>query len=379
MNKLLDCCCSSLLMVFLATLYTLPPLTALAQLEQSSQRLSITDVHNRLIPQVLLPCIHAAEVQHELGLSPEQIDKLETLLFELDQRWWPARNLDAQQQRATIAQLESELLEHMVKEFPLAVVQRLQQIELQAQGPRMMLRRDVASLLGLTPAQQQKFLGLAETTERNIAEMEKRNQQGRSQDYSNQLAAAKQAETASGYALLNEEQKQALNVALGTLLDFSKMQRTYAMAPELVASTEWIGDPIGSILDLRGKVVVVHFYAFQCINCRNNFDRYDEWVEKFKDSDVVFLGIQTPETKAEADADQVRNAAERDRLRFPVLIDLEHKNWKAWGNTMWPTVYVIDKRGYIRMWWLGELNWQGATGDKTVAEAIEKLLNESKD
>lgn len=61
---------------------------------------------------------------------------------------------------------------------------------------------------------------------------------------------------------------------------------------------------------------------------------------------------------------------------FPILIDNDHANWKAWGNTMWPTVYLIDKQGYVRYWWLGELNWQGAEGEKIFRGRIEELLAE---
>jgi hypothetical protein len=57
-------------------------------------------------------------------------------------------------------------------------------------------------------------------------------------------------------------------------------------------------------------------------------------------------------------------------------MDLKSENWKAWGNTMWPTVYVIDKKGYLRHWWQGELNWQGATGDQTIERIADDLLKE---
>ena len=61
---------------------------------------------------------------------------------------------------------------------------------------------------------------------------------------------------------------------------------------------------------------------------------------------------------------------------FPALAVadyFEKKNWDAWGNTMWPTVYVVDKRGYIRYWWMGELQWQGARGDKYIERLVDKL------
>ena len=63
-------------------------------------------------------------------------------------------------------------------------------------------------------------------------------------------------------------------------------------------------------------------------------------------------------------------------FRFPVLIDGDKANWYAWGNSMWPSVYVVDRRGYLRAFWPGELKWKGATGDAWIAERIESLIAE---
>ena len=90
----------------------------------------------------------------------------------------------------------------------------------------------------------------------------------------------------------------------------------------------------------------------------------------------MMIGVHTPETRQERDAAAVRQKMQESGLDFPVLLDDHKKNWQAWGNTMWPTVYLIDKRGYVRSWWLGELNWQDAGGEKIMRERIEKLLAE---
>ena len=63
-------------------------------------------------------------------------------------------------------------------------------------------------------------------------------------------------------------------------------------------------------------------------------------------------------------------------LTFPILLDTAKRNWDAWGNSMWPSVYLIDKHGYVRYWWYGELNWQGAEGEKLLRERIEELVAE---
>ena len=148
-------------------------------------------------------------------------------------------------------------------------------------------------------------------------------------------------------------------------------------APELQESGPWINaDKPLRLSDLRGKVVVLHFYAFGCINCKNNYSVYLDWQDRFKDENVAIIGIQTPETKAEHDIDLIRQGAEEAGFTFPILADIEKNNWQAWGNSMWPSVYVLDKQGYIREFWPGELRWEGATGDKYLQQQIEKLMKE---
>jgi len=74
--------------------------------------------------------------------------------------------------------------------------------------------------------------------------------------------------------------------------------------------------------------------------------------------------------------DAVRAKVKEAELTFPVLIDNDRKNWNVWGNGIWPSVYLIDQRGYLRYWWYGELNWQGTEGEKIMRRHIEELLAE---
>jgi peroxiredoxin len=91
----------------------------------------------------------------------------------------------------------------------------------------------------------------------------------------------------------------------------------------------------------------------------------------------VVLGIHTPETSHERDAANVRSDTQKAGLTFPILIDNEKQNWNAWGNSMWPSVYLIDKQGYIRYWWFGELNWRGANGEELLRQRIGELIRET--
>ncbi len=72
----------------------------------------------------------------------------------------------------------------------------------------------------------------------------------------------------------------------------------------------------------------------------------------------------------------MRKSVEEAKFEFPVAVDNDKEIWSTWGNTMWPSVYLIDKQGYIRYWWYGELNWEGAQGEKIMRERIEQLLAE---
>ncbi|MFM8439613.1 MAG: redoxin domain-containing protein, partial [Candidatus Kapaibacterium sp.] len=156
----------------------------------------------------------------------------------------------------------------------------------------------------------------------------------------------------------------------------TRLGRPIYRAPEIVDSGEWLNSEPLTLASLAGNVVVVHFYAFGCINCIRNYPTYLEWCEKFRDTNVVILGIHTPETSAEEDSAAVKTRAEDAGFRFPVLIDNAKANWNAWGNSMWPSVYLVDKRGYLRYFWPGELKWNGATGDAWMTARIDELLAE---
>jgi peroxiredoxin len=247
-------------------------------------------------------------------------------------------------------------------------------LELQAQGVRMLARPEIADYLRLTTDQRGKLDKLFAATDDLAAKAATR--EGQSDSKATSAArAAKKAETEKGFQLLTSEQQRRLHLAVGSLLDTAKLERIYPLAPELIDSGSWSGSP-AQLASLRGRVVLVHFYAFQCSNCQANFGIYNRWQKSLAPKGVELIGIQTPETAAERDVSKVLAAAKKDEFQFPVLIDLESANWNAWSNTMWPTVYVVDKQGYIRFWWQGELNWQGATADKTIEDLVARLLKE---
>jgi len=327
-----------------------------------------------IIPLNLLKLIHTQEVQRELGLEHDQ--RLRSILVELDRVWWPSRILPEAEQQKTNRDLEARLLIALEPLLPKTALDRLREIEIQSQGTRSLARPEIAAAVGLSEQHLSKIKKVFRETDAISRELS--GKPGGDRDLERQLQSAQAEEQRVISGLLTDQHRQNISRLVGTPFDTMALKRIYPLAPELVDSGQWAGAGAGgtSLEAERGKVVLVHFYAFQCHNCVANFGHYNRWHESLAKKGVTVIGIQTPETRAESDPMLVKRAATERGFEFPVLIDLQHANWNAWGNTMWPTVYVVDKSGYIRFWWQGELNWQGATVDKTIEKLVDELLAE---
>jgi thiol-disulfide isomerase/thioredoxin len=145
--------------------------------------------------------------------------------------------------------------------------------------------------------------------------------------------------------------------------------------PELPEGAEWVqGGPL-KLADLRGRVVVLHFWTNGCINCIHNYPVYRSWQEKYAGKDLTILGVHTPEFAWEAPAARVRSKARDNGLKFPIVLDPDNKIWRAWGNRYWPSIYLIDKSGQVRYRWEGELHLDTAAG-KRFARRVDELLAE---
>ncbi len=148
-------------------------------------------------------------------------------------------------------------------------------------------------------------------------------------------------------------------------------------APELIGSSkDWINGKPVKLADLKGKVVVVCYWTFACINCKRTLPYWNEWAKKYANTDVVFVTIHTPEGNNERVVAEVRKVVAKKQLVFPVLIDNDKANWNKWSNQYWPATYLIDKKGVIRNQWDGELNYNGSGEYKQVLQGIEQLRNE---
>ena len=140
-------------------------------------------------------------------------------------------------------------------------------------------------------------------------------------------------------------------------------------APDFVGLENWFNSqPIDSLEELRGKVVYLKFWTYACINCVNTLPTVQALHEKYLDEDVVVIGIHAPEFQYDRKIANVKAAAERHGLTFPIVQDNDFKTWRAYNNRYWPALYLIDKEGYVRYTHFGEGNYE------EIEEAVVALL-----
>ena len=127
-----------------------------------------------------------------------------------------------------------------------------------------------------------------------------------------------------------------------------------ATAPEFVGITHWINSKPLTMKSLRGKVVLVDFWAYSCINCLRTFPHLTRWYEKYKDKGLVIVGVHSPEFEFGKNLANVKRAVERFHIRYPVAMDSHMSTWRAWQNQFWPAEYLVDKQGNVVLHHFGE-------------------------
>lgn len=153
----------------------------------------------------------------------------------------------------------------------------------------------------------------------------------------------------------------------GTLkIDKSKFPK----APELQGISGYINTEPVTLEELRGKVVVVDFWTYTCINCIRTIPYLNAWYEKYSDDGLVILGVHSPEFEFEKDYKNVQAAVKKFEVKYPVVQDNDMKTWNAFENRYWPHKYIVDHEGYIRYDHIGE----GAYEE--TEKVIQQLLKE---
>lgn len=141
-------------------------------------------------------------------------------------------------------------------------------------------------------------------------------------------------------------------------------------APQFAGITHWINSPPLTLQDLHGKVVLVDFWTYSCINCVRTFPYLIKWYDTYKDKGFIIIGVHTPEFEFEKNTKNVEDAVKRFDIRYPVAQDNNYATWKAYDNAYWPAHYLIDQNGNIRQIHFGEGKYL------ETENAIRTLLNE---
>jgi len=149
----------------------------------------------------------------------------------------------------------------------------------------------------------------------------------------------------------------------GSLEDFGP-------APEFDGISAWLNSDPLTMEGLRGKVVVLDFWTYSCINCLRTLPYLKRWDEAYRDDGLVLVGVHTPEFAFERKESNVEAAIERLGIDYPVALDPEYGTWEAWGNRYWPAKYFIDRAGRVRFAHFGEGDYEGNE------EVIRELLAE---
>lgn len=137
--------------------------------------------------------------------------------------------------------------------------------------------------------------------------------------------------------------------------------------PPLDGAIGWINSDPLKAADLRGKVVLIEFWTYTCVNWRRQVPYVRAWAEKYKDSGLVVIGVHSPEFMFEKNIDNVRRAASEIAVQYPVAVDSNHAVWRAFNNEYWPALYFVDTQGRIRHHQFGE-------GDYEQSERVIKQL-----
>lgn len=149
------------------------------------------------------------------------------------------------------------------------------------------------------------------------------------------------------------------------------------LAPELILGGEWFNSTPLKLSELRGKVVLIDFWTYTCINCIRTLPYLKSWHEKYADEGLVIIGVHTPEFEFEKDSENVKRAIEDFEIKYPVMQDNDYKTWRAFNNRYWPAKYFIDKDGRIRSSHFGEGEYDES--EKLIQELLGEIGVEIED
>jgi thiol-disulfide isomerase/thioredoxin len=134
-------------------------------------------------------------------------------------------------------------------------------------------------------------------------------------------------------------------------------ENNYPQAPDLTGIAYYINTtPEDLKTKIKDKVILYDFWTYSCINCIRTFPYLKAWNDKYADKGLLIIGVHSPEFEFEKDPNNVKMAALKYGLTYPIALDSDHKTWDAFSNRYWPAEYIIDDLGYIRHVHFGEGN-----------------------
>jgi thiol-disulfide isomerase/thioredoxin len=125
-------------------------------------------------------------------------------------------------------------------------------------------------------------------------------------------------------------------------------------APEFDGISRWINSPPLTMRQLRGKVVLIDFWAYSCINCLRTLPHVTRWYDTYKNKGLVVVGVHTPEFDFGKNPANVERAVKHFGIHYPVAMDNDYRTWNAWHNQFWPAEYLVNRAGEVVLTHIGE-------------------------
>ena len=182
--------------------------------------------------------------------------------------------------------------------------------------------------------------------------------------------------SSEGVSVLEKGVLQSVPKVVEYLVSKAKAEPTLDNArgpmPSLSGAVEWLNSPALTSESLRGKVVLVDFWTYDCINCQHTLPYVKDWARKYEKDGLVVIGVHTPEYGFERITSNVRDEVKKLGITYPVAIDNNYAIWRNFDNQYWPAHYLIDAKGQVRFTHFGEGRYE------TQEKMIQQLLQEAK-
>lgn len=182
--------------------------------------------------------------------------------------------------------------------------------------------------------------------------------------------------SSEGVSVLENGVLQSVPQVVEYLVSKAKAEPTLDNAqgpmPSLSGAVEWLNSPALTSESLRGKVVLVDFWTYDCINCQHTLPYVKDWAQKYQKDGLVVIGVHTPEYGFERIISNVRDEVKKLGITYPVAIDNNYAIWRNFDNQYWPAHYLIDAKGQVRFTHFGEGRYE------TQEKMIQQLLQEAK-